>query len=79
MKSPWSKRITSGETLYRGTELRENDDRDGRTRKNAMKNPPPAAQWLSQIEGARSSADVVRVMREYLATLAIENRARGSQ
>jgi hypothetical protein len=48
----------------------------GEREKNAMKNPPPAAQWLSQIEGARSSADVVRVMREYLATLAIENRAR---
>jgi len=48
----------------------------GENEKNQMKNPPPAAQWLSQIEGARSSADVVRVMREYLATLPIENRAR---
>lgn len=41
-----------------------------------MKNPPLAARWLSQIEGARSSVDVVRVMRAYLATLATENRAR---
>jgi hypothetical protein len=40
-----------------------------------MKNPPPAAEWLSQIEGARSAGDLVRVLREYLANLAHEDRA----
>ena len=75
MKPAWSGRIT-GESLYQGTELRENGDRQGRTRKNAMRNPPPAAQWLSQIEGARSAADLVRVLRDYVAALTQDDRAR---
>ncbi len=41
-----------------------------------MNNLPPAAQWLSQIEGARSAADVVRLLREYLAALTLHDRAR---
>ena len=41
-----------------------------------MRNPPPAAEWLSQIEVARSAADVVRVLREYLASLTASDRAR---
>ena len=39
-----------------------------------MKNGPAGA-WLLQIDGARSSADLVRVMREYLASLGPERRA----
>ena len=41
-----------------------------------MRNPPPAAQWLSQIEGARSAADLVRVLRDYVAALTQDDRAR---
>ena len=40
-----------------------------------MRNPPPAAQWLSQIEGARSAADLVRVLRDYMASLNEVDRA----
>ena len=40
-----------------------------------MRNPPPAAQWLSQIESARSSAELVRVLREYMASLDERGRA----
>jgi len=40
-----------------------------------MRNPPAAAQWLSQIEGARSAADLVRVLREYVGSLNDEERA----
>ena len=40
-----------------------------------MRNPPLAAQWLSQIETARSVADVTRVLREYLASLSADDRA----
>jgi hypothetical protein len=41
-----------------------------------MRNPPPAAPWLSHIEVARSAAEVVRVVQEYLATLTMDDRAR---
>ena len=41
-----------------------------------MRNPPPAAQWLSQIEGARSASDLVRVLRDYVAALTQDDRAR---
>jgi hypothetical protein len=67
-------RIRPAESLYPGTELRENGDH-GDNEKNEMRNPPAAAHWLSQIEGARSAADVVRVLREYLASLTMDNRA----
>ena len=33
-----------------------------------MKNPPAGA-WLSQIEGAHSASDLVRMVREYVAGL----------
>ena len=39
-----------------------------------MNNPPPAA-WLSQIEGARSTDDLVRVLQNYVASLSSEERA----
>ena len=39
-----------------------------------MKNGPAGA-WLLQIDGARSSADLVRISREYLASLGPERRA----
>ena len=32
--------------------------------------------WVWQIEGARSAADVVRVLREYVAALTVDDRAR---
>jgi hypothetical protein len=48
----------------------------GEREKIRMRNPPPAAQWLSQIEGARSAADVVRVLRDYVAALTQDDRAR---
>jgi hypothetical protein len=34
-----------------------------------------AGAWLVQIEGARSSADLVRIVREYLVALGPESRA----
>ena len=38
-------------------------------------NNPPAGAWLSQIEGARTTAELVRVLRDYLAALSPEERA----
>ena len=34
----------------------------------AVKTPPPSA-WLAQVEGARSVAELLRAMRDYLASL----------
>jgi len=39
-----------------------------------MKNSPAGA-WLSQIETARSGAELVRLMRDYVAGLSAEERA----
>jgi hypothetical protein len=38
-------------------------------------NNPPASAWLSQIEGARSTAELVRLLRDYLTALSAEERA----
>ena len=38
-------------------------------------NNPPAGAWLSQIEGARSATELVRLLRDYLSALAPEERA----
>jgi hypothetical protein len=38
-------------------------------------NNPPAGAWLSQIESARSAAELVRLLRDYLASLTPEARA----
>jgi hypothetical protein len=39
-----------------------------------MTNPPPGA-WLSQIESARSVAELVRMLRDYLGSISVEDRA----
>jgi hypothetical protein len=39
-----------------------------------MNNPPPGA-WLSQIEGARTVAELVRMLRDYLSAMSAEDRA----
>lgn len=39
-----------------------------------MNNPPPGA-WLSQIEGARTIAELVRMLRDYLGSMSAEDRA----
>ena len=38
-------------------------------------NNPPAGAWLSQIESARSAAELARLLRDYLASLTPEERA----
>jgi hypothetical protein len=38
-------------------------------------NNPPAGAWLSQIESTRSAAELVRLLRDYLASLTPEERA----
>ena len=38
-------------------------------------NNPPAGAWLSQIESARSAAELLRLLRDYLASLTPEERA----
>ena len=38
-------------------------------------NNPPSGAWLSQIESARSAAELVRLLRDYLASLTPEERA----
>jgi hypothetical protein len=38
-------------------------------------NNPPAGAWLSQIESARSAAELVRLLRDYLASLTPDERA----
>ena len=38
-------------------------------------NNPPAGAWLSQIESARTAAELVRLLRDYLTSLTPEERA----
>ena len=38
-------------------------------------NNPPAGAWISQIEGARSTAELVRMLRDYLASMSVEDSA----
>ncbi len=38
-------------------------------------NNPPAGAWLSQIEAARSTAELVRMLRDYVVALSPEERA----
>jgi hypothetical protein len=38
-------------------------------------NYPPSGAWLSQIEGARSTAELVRLLRDYLSALTPEQHA----
>lgn len=38
-------------------------------------NNPPAGAWLSQIENARATAELVRLLRDFLASLTPEERA----
>ena len=38
-------------------------------------NDSPARGWLSQVEGARSAADLARVVRDYLSSLTPEQAA----
>jgi hypothetical protein len=38
-------------------------------------NNPPAGAWVSQIEGARTTSDLVRMLREYVTSLNTEERA----
>jgi len=45
-----------------------------REARNNMNNPPAGA-WLSQIESARSAAELLRLIRDYLASLTPEQRA----
>jgi hypothetical protein len=64
----------SAESLYRGTGLRQNDGGAGRGGPRKMNNASAGA-WLPQIESARSAADLVRLLRDYLAALTPEERA----
>ena len=38
-------------------------------------NNPPARVWLSQVEGARSVSELVRMLRDYLSALDAQERA----
>jgi hypothetical protein len=64
----------SAAKLYQGTELRQNT-REQRKNGSEGMNSPTGRAWLSQIEGARSSSELVRMLRDYLASLKSEERA----
>ena len=62
------------QTLYQGTELRQNGAARAGEGREKMKNASAGA-WLTQIESARSAADLVRLLRDYLVSLTPEERA----
>jgi hypothetical protein len=56
--------------LYHGTDFSENGAARGGAQ-GKMRNSPAAA-WLSKIEGARSTRDLVGILRDYLDALPAE-------